>query len=83
MDYAGLVARHGYAAVFAGALIEDETVVALAGHLFGELLGRLLDELRLAEAWVFGAGATLAVVFAVRRWLSRRAARTAGANDGS
>ncbi len=76
MDYAGLVARYGYAAVFAGALIEGEAVVALAG-------APLLDELRLAEAWVFGAGATLAVPFAVRRWLNCRAARTVGANDGS
>jgi membrane protein DedA with SNARE-associated domain len=31
MDFAQLVAQHGYAVTFAGALIEGETVLALAG----------------------------------------------------
>lgn len=58
------------------------SAIALAGYLFGELLGRILDDLRRAEAWVFWTGAALVAVVAVRRWLSRRA-RRADANDGS
>lgn len=59
------------------------SAIALAGYLSGELLGRFLEDLRRAEAWVFGAGAVLVAVLVVRRSLSRRRARPAGASDGS
>jgi membrane protein DedA with SNARE-associated domain len=56
----------------AGAVIWT-LAVATIGYAFGELLGRLLDDLRRAEVWVFGIGivAVLAIL-AVRHLRHRR-----------
>jgi membrane protein DedA with SNARE-associated domain len=58
--------------------------IALVGYVFGEILGRVLDDLRAAEVWVFGAGLVVLLAVAIRRLLSRRrAAPPAGASGGS
>lgn len=46
--------------------------IATIGYAFGELLGRLLDDLRRAEAWVFGVGAVAVLAIAAARHLRSR-----------
>ena len=56
----------------AGAVIWA-VAIALIGYGFGEVLGRVLDDLRRAEAWVFGFGlAVVLAVLAVRLLRQRR-----------
>lgn len=57
---------------FAGAVIWA-VAIALAGYAFGEVLGRVFEDVHRAEAWVFGVGLAVALgVVAVRAWRQRR-----------